>query len=94
MPVLLRDRLFLVWVLLVAVTLASALAALFGLPVETIGSRFGGIPRTLPLPALPELSWAKVLDVLPAAFSFALLGAIESLLSAVVADNMSGARHS
>ena len=79
--------------LLVAVLVASLAAWALNLPVETIGTRFGGIPATLPLPALPELSWAKVLDVLPAAFSFALLGAIESLLSAVVADNMSGARH-
>ncbi|MEZ5872849.1 MAG: SulP family inorganic anion transporter [Nitratireductor sp.] len=79
--------------LLVAILLASLATWALQLPVETIGSRFGGIPRTLPLPALPALSWAKVMEVLPSAFSFALLGAIESLLSAVVADNMSGARH-
>ncbi|WP_439814230.1 SulP family inorganic anion transporter [Zavarzinia sp. CC-PAN008] len=79
--------------LLVAVVLASALAWAFGLPVETIGTRFGGIPDTLPAPHLPDLDWAKVVAVLPDAASFALLGGIESLLSAVVADSMSGRRH-
>jgi len=78
---------------LIAVGLASALCAVLGLPVETIGTRFGGIPRSLPLPALPDLSMDKVMAVLPSAFSFALLGAIESLLSAVVADSMTGRRH-
>jgi sulfate permease, SulP family len=78
---------------LIAVALASVLAWLFNLPVETIGTRFGGIPRSLPMPQIPELSWDKVRAVLPAALSFALLGAIESLLSAVVADSMTGRRH-
>ncbi|MGE3308221.1 MAG: SulP family inorganic anion transporter, partial [Rhizobiaceae bacterium] len=68
-------------------------AALLGLPVATIGSTVGGIPRTLPAPHLPDLSLDKVTAVLPAAISFTLLGAIESLLSAVVADGMSGRRH-
>jgi SulP family sulfate permease len=49
------------------------------LPVETIGTRFGGIPQTLPAPILPAISLAKVMDVLPSALSFALLGSIESL---------------
>lgn len=79
--------------LLIAVSLASAAAVLFALPVETIGSKFGGIPRTLPMPHLPDLAWTKVLAVLPAAAAFTLLGAIESLLSAVVADGMTGRRH-
>ncbi|MEZ5790066.1 MAG: SulP family inorganic anion transporter [Nitratireductor sp.] len=79
--------------LLIAVLVASLAAWALSLPVETIGSRFGGIPRILPLPALPDLSGSKILAVLPDAFSFALLGSIESLLSAMVADNMSGARH-
>jgi SulP family sulfate permease len=78
---------------LIAVALASLGAALLHLPVETIASRFGGIPRSLPLPQLPMLSIDKVIAVLPAALSFALLGAIESLLSAVVADSMTGRRH-
>jgi SulP family sulfate permease len=78
---------------LIAVGLASIAAWLLHLPVETIGTRFGGIPRSLPVPHLPAFSLDKVQAVLPAALSFALLGGIESLLSAVVADSMSGRRH-
>ena len=79
--------------LLVAVGIASVAVALLPIPVETIGTRFGGIPQGLPLPALPEVTLEKLQAVLPAALSFALLGAIESLLSAVVADGMTGRRH-
>lgn len=79
--------------MLIAVALAAGAGGLLDLPIATIGSKFGGIPNGLPLPALPSLSVEKVQAVLPAALSFALLGAIESLLSAVVADNMSGRRH-
>ncbi|UIJ93593.1 SulP family inorganic anion transporter [Sinorhizobium meliloti] len=79
--------------MLIAVAAASAFVALLQLPTETIGSRFGGIPRGLPLPALPPLSLEKAAAVFPDAVSFALLGAIESLLSAVVADGMTGRRH-
>jgi SulP family sulfate permease len=79
--------------MLIAVAAASALVALVNLPTETIGTRFGGIPRGLPLPTLPPLSFEKAVAVLPDALSFALLGAIESLLSAVVADGMTGRRH-
>jgi SulP family sulfate permease len=78
---------------LIAVALAALGAGLLHLDVDTIGTRFGGIPRSLPLPQLPMLSMDKVIEVLPAALSFALLGAIESLLSAVVADSMTGRRH-
>ena len=78
--------------MLIAVALGG-LAAWVGVPVETIGDRFGELPRVLPAPALPDLGWSKVLAALPFAFSFALLGAIESLLSAVVADGMTGQRH-
>jgi sulfate permease, SulP family len=78
---------------LIGVTAASALAALLHLPVDTIGSRFGAMPRTLPVPHLPDLSPARLIELLPSAASFALLGGIESLLSAVVADSMSGRRH-
>ena len=78
---------------LIGVAVASVLSALLHLPVDTVGSRFGGIPRTLPVPHLPDLSPARVLELLPSAVSFALLGGIESLLSAVVADSMSGRRH-
>ncbi len=79
--------------MLIAVAAASVLAAALHLPVETIGTRFGALPNLPPLPALPVLSGEAVRAALPWAFSFALLGAIESLLSAVVADGMSGARH-
>src|SRR5436305_1498884 len=70
-------------VLLIGVAAASALAAAFRLPVETIGSHFGGIPSGLPAPHLPPVSYDLVVQVLPSALSFALLGSIESLLSAV-----------
>ncbi|PPB80489.1 SulP family sulfate permease [Albidovulum inexpectatum] len=79
--------------MLIAVALAAAATALLGLPIATIGSKFGGIPSTLPAPQLPDLSPARVAEVLPNAVSFTLLGAIESLLSAVVADGMTGRRH-
>ncbi len=79
--------------ILIAVVVAAVAAWALALPVETIGSRFGGIPRELPPPAWPLFSLAKAQAVLPDAISFALLGAIESLLSAVVADGMTGRRH-
>jgi len=79
--------------MLIAVALSAGFTAATGADVATIGSRFGGIPSTLPAPALPELSLDRVLTLLPAALSLTLLGAIESLLSAVVADGMTGRRH-
>jgi SulP family sulfate permease len=79
--------------MLIAVVLASLAAWLFGLPVETIGSHFGQLPDGIPSPRLPLLSASSVLDVLPAALSFTLLGAVESLLSAKVADGMTGRKH-
>jgi SulP family sulfate permease len=78
---------------LIAVALGALITWAFGLPVETIGTRFGGLPSSLPAPHLPGITMAKVSEVLPAALSFALLGGIESLLSAVVADSMTGRRH-
>ncbi|MER1941516.1 SulP family inorganic anion transporter [Castellaniella sp. FW104-16D08] len=78
---------------LIAVVAASVCVALLGLPVSTIGTQFGGIPQSLPVPHLPDFTYAKVIDVLPSALSFTLLGSIESLLSAVVADSMTGRRH-
>lgn len=79
--------------LIVAVAVGSALAAV--LPgVETLGSRFGALPDRLPMPALPDLSVARLVELLPSAFVIAFLAGIESLLSAVVADRMvPGARH-
>ncbi|HEX7387782.1 MAG TPA: SulP family inorganic anion transporter [Castellaniella sp.] len=78
---------------LIAIAVAALCASLFSLPVQTIGTQFGGIPQILPTPHLPEVTYAKVLDVLPNALAFTLLGCIESLLSAVVADSMTGRRH-
>jgi SulP family sulfate permease len=79
--------------MLIAVAATAVAAALLNLPVETIGTRFGGIPQAFPMPALPPVTLAKIQEVLPDAAAFALLGAIESLLSAVVADSMTGRRH-
>lgn len=79
--------------MLIAVGLGALVAFLLKLPVETIGTRFGGIPSSLPMPILPHISLAKLQAVLPDAVSFTLLGAIESLLSAMVADGMTGRRH-
>ncbi|RWO00902.1 SulP family inorganic anion transporter [Mesorhizobium sp.] len=79
--------------MLIAIGLASLVVAMFSLPAETIGTRFGGIPRSLQMPAFPPISFDRIVDVLPDALAFALLGAIESLLSAVVADGMTGRRH-
>ncbi|WNV08527.1 SulP family inorganic anion transporter [Tardiphaga sp. 709] len=79
--------------ILIAVVASAVAAASLALPVETIGTRFGGIPQSFPLPTLPAMSLAKLQAILPDAIAFALLGAIESLLSAVVADGMTGRRH-
>ncbi len=79
--------------LLIAVVLASAAAWALQLPVETIGTRFGGIPSTLPWPAFPVVTMDKLIALLPSAVSLAVLGSIESLLSAVVADSMTGRMH-
>lgn len=76
-----------------ALVLGTAAAALFALPVETIGTRFGGIPQTLPDFQLPRLRADLILPLLPAALTVAILSAVESLLSAVVGDGMSGDRH-
>ena len=73
--------------------LASLVAALLHLPVETIGSRFGGIPHSLPLPTLPSVTWSQLLELLSSAISFTLLGGVESLLSAKIADGMTGRKH-
>jgi SulP family sulfate permease len=79
--------------MLIAVAVTSVVVAVAGVGVETISSRFGALPRTLPAPSLPVLSPEAILVALPFAISFTLLGAIESLLSAVVADGMTGRRH-
>lgn len=79
--------------MLIAVTLAAVAGWLLHLPVETIGTRFGALPHGLPPPALPKFSLQLIAQVFPAALSFTLLGGIESLLSAKVADGMTGRKH-
>lgn len=71
----------------------TAVSVLLGLNVETIGQRFGELPRTLPMPGLPNMDWSSLHDLIMPAFTIALLAAIESLLSASVADGMTGDRH-
>ena len=74
--------------LIAAVGLTSAAAALLGLDVDTIVSRFGALPDHLPVPALPDLSVARLVELLPSALVIAFLAGVESLLSAIVADRM------
>ncbi|MCB9069163.1 MAG: sulfate permease [Calditrichae bacterium] len=78
---------------LVAILVTTALVSLFNLPVETIGSRFGEVPTSLPKPQLPNISFELIGQMFSPALSIALLAGIESLLSAVVADGMTGRRH-
>ena len=78
---------------LIAVVAAAAGVAMLGLPVDTIGSRFGGIPTSFPAPVIPEISMSRMAELLPSAFTIAFLAGVESLLSAVVADGMTGRRH-
>jgi SulP family sulfate permease len=78
---------------LVALLAGTAVAQLLDLPVETIGTRFGAIPSSLPSPVLPSISFAEIRELVGPALAIATLGAIESLLSAVVADGMIGGRH-
>ncbi len=79
--------------LLFAVAAAALAVWSLNLDVATIGTRFGGVPSGLPAPSLPDVSPERLLKLLPDALAIALLGAIESLLSAVVADGMTGRRH-
>jgi SulP family sulfate permease len=78
---------------LLSILCLTAVVQLFNLPVETIGSRFGSVPNVLPAPRLPEVSWETITRVFSPAVTIAMLGSIESLLSAVVADGMIRSRH-
>ncbi len=78
---------------IVALVLGTAAVALFQVPVETIGSKFGGIPQALPYPHIPALAWENIQHLFQPATTIALLAAIESLLCAVVADGMIDDRH-
>jgi SulP family sulfate permease len=79
--------------MLIVIVAVSLVVGVLHLPVETIGSRFGALPNGFPAPRLPDISMRRVLAVLPAALSFTLLGGVESLLSAKVADGMTGRKH-
>ncbi|MCI2392989.1 SulP family inorganic anion transporter [Aliiroseovarius sediminis] len=79
--------------LIIAVGVTSAAVALVALPVDTIFSRFGALPSTLPTPTLPDISIARLTELLPSAIVIAFLASIESLLSAMVADRMIGGQH-
>lgn len=78
---------------IVAIILSTAIVYFFNIPVETIESSFGEIPNKLSMPAFPDLDFASVQKLIQPAFAIALLGGIESLLSAVVSDGMIGGRH-
>jgi SulP family sulfate permease len=78
---------------LIVVTAGALGVALFHVPVETIGTRFGSIPATLPLFAIPHIPFERTAELFPSAFTIAFLAGVESLLSAVVADGMTGGRH-
>ena len=79
--------------LIVAVAVTSALVAVMSLPVDTLFSRFGALPDRLPLPAWPEVSYGRVIELLPSALVIAFLSGVESLLSAMVADRMIAGHH-
>jgi SulP family sulfate permease len=79
--------------LIVAVAAGSALVLWGGLPADTIGSRFGELPSTLPMPAFPDITPARIAELLPSALIIAFLAGVESLLSAMVADRMIGTSH-
>ncbi len=78
---------------IVALLVCTGVSVAFHLPVETIGSKFGGIPRGFPPIAIPDFHSEHILPLIPSAFTVALLAALESMLSAVVADGMTGDRH-
>ena len=78
---------------LVGTVLLSLVAALLILPVETIASQYGELPRSLPMPAFPDVTGSRIAELMPSAFVIAFLAAVESLLSAMVADRMIGGSH-
>lgn len=78
---------------LITVVLAATLTSLLTLPIDTIATRFGGIPSALPDFAIPHIPFERTVEMFPSAFTIAFLAGLESLLSAVVADGMTGGRH-
>ena len=79
--------------LIVAIATTSALVAWFELPVDTIATRYGDLPRQLPLPSVPSITFGQLIELLPSALVIAFLAGVESLLSAMVADRMIGGHH-
>lgn len=79
--------------LVVAVAITSAAVFILNLPADTILSRFGALPSELPMPRIPDISLARLVELLPSAIVIAFLAGVESLLSALVADKMIGSRH-
>lgn len=79
--------------MLIAMLVMTGVSILCSLPVETIGDRFPSLPNSLPMPALPAMDWLSIQGLVMPAFTIALLAAIESLLSASVADGMTSTRH-
>jgi SulP family sulfate permease len=78
---------------LVAIIVATLVVQIFQIPVDTIATRFGGVPNSLPVPHFPVVTWDLIQQMFSPALTIALLAGLESLLSAVVADGMSGTRH-
>ncbi len=78
---------------LIAILAVTAVVQIFNIPVATIESRFGGMPTNLPTPSLPSVSWQVFQEMFTPALTIAILAGLESLLSAVVADGMTGKRH-
>ena len=78
---------------LIAILVVTAVVQGFHIPVDTIASRFGSVPNTLPSPHFPAITWTMVQEMFSPALTIAILAGLESLLSAVVADGMMGTRH-
>jgi len=78
---------------LIAILIVTFVVQYFHIPVDTIETRFGGVPNTLPAPHFPAVTWPMIQQMFPPALTIAILAALESLLSAVVADGMMGTRH-
>jgi SulP family sulfate permease len=78
---------------LIAILAVTAVVQYFQIPVETIETRFGGVPNSLPIPSFPTADWQTIKDLFSPALTIAILAALESLLAAVVADGMMGTRH-
>ncbi|WP_417455584.1 SulP family inorganic anion transporter [Kiloniella sp.] len=79
--------------LIIGIGVGSVLVAMMSLPVDTLGSRFGQLPSQMPWPQLPDLSFSRIIELIPSALIIAFLAGVESLLSAMVADKMIDGQH-